>query len=177
MREDLIEPRESVPDPWIARPNQQEQFSDGFLMAIAAAAGCALSRPVPDNDSIDWTLSCRLPRRPKLDIQLKSTIFQTGAIGDIRYRLNMKNYNDLILADLVVPRILLLVVVPRRLEEWLSMTPESLLLRYTAYWRCLSGEPRLRNTRNCTVTIPQRNLLTPAALREMMLRINDGEPL
>ena len=177
MQEDVFEQQGAVLDPWIARPNQQEQFSDAFLMAIAAAAGCAISRPVPDNDSIDWTLSCRLPRRPKLDIQLKSTIFQKDVINDIRYRLKIKNYNDLILEDLVAPRILVLVTVPRKIEDWLSMTPESLLLRYTAYWVCLAGAPAVRNTKACTVTIPQRNLITPAVLRDLMLRINDGEPL
>jgi hypothetical protein len=177
LENDVFEPRETVLDPWIARPNQQEQFSDAFLMAIAAAAGCALSRPVPDNDSIDWTLSCRLSRRPKLDVQMKSTIFQKDLNGDIRYRLKIKNYNDLILEDLVAPRILVLVTVPRKVEDWLSMTPESLLLRYTAYWRSLAGEPKLRNNKACTVTIPQRNLITPTVLRDLMMRINDGEPL
>jgi uncharacterized protein DUF4365 len=177
LQENVLDEPHVVPDPWTARANQQEQFSDAFLMAIAAAAGCAASRPFPDNDSIDWTLSCRLSRRPKLDIQLKSTIFQDNAIGDIRYLLKIKNYNDLILEDLVAPRILVLVTVPRHTEDWLSMTSENLLLRHTAYWRSLAGEPRLRNTKARTVTIPQRNLLTPMALRDLMLRINDGEPL
>jgi hypothetical protein len=177
LANDLFELRPPAPDPWTARPNQQEQFSDAFLIAIAAAAGCAISRPTPDNDSIDWTLSCRLPRRPKLDVQLKSTIFQENTIGDIRYRLKIKNYNDLILEDLVAPRILVLVTVPRKVEDWLSMTTESLLLRYTAYWRSLAGEPRLRNSKACTVTISQRNLITPASLRDLMTRINDGKPL
>jgi Domain of unknown function (DUF4365) len=170
-------PRAAAPDPWIARPNQQEQFSDAFLLAIAAAAGCASSRPVPDNDSIDWTLSCRLSRRPKLDIQLKSTIHPKVEAGDIRYRLKMKNYNDLILEDLVAPRILVLVTVPRRVEDWLCLTPDNLLLRYSAYWESLAGAPRMRNNKSCTVIIRERNLLTPAVLRSLMMRINDGEPL
>jgi Domain of unknown function (DUF4365) len=177
VREDVFEQLSPVLDPWIARPNQQEQFSDAFVMAIAAAAGCAISRPVPDNDSIDWTLSCRLPRRPKLDIQLKSTIFEKDVIGDIRYRLKIKNYNDLILDDLVAPRILVLVTVPRAAADWLSMTEESLVLRHTAYWVCLAGAPPVLNTKACTVTIPQRNLITPGVLQDLMLRINHGEPL
>lgn len=177
MQEDIFDAREHVPDPWIARPNQQEQFSDAFLMAVAAAAGCAISRPFPDNDSIDWTLSCRLSRRPKLDVQLKSTIFQKEVGGDIRYRLKIKNYNDLILEDLVAPRILVLVTVPRNVEDWLTMTPQSLLLRNTAYWASLAGQPKTRSTKACTVTIPQRNLIKPAVLRDLMMRINDGIPL
>lgn len=166
-----------LPNPWIARSNQQEQFSDAFLQAIAAAAGCALSRPVPDNDSIDWTLSCRLPRRPKLDIQLKSTIVDRPIGEDFRYRLKAKNYEDLSLPDLVVPRILILVTVPRKVEDWLCLTPDMLLLRYTAYWKALAAAPQIRNNKSCSVTVLRRNLLTPAVLRELMMRINDGEPL
>lgn len=177
MSESELAWRAVVPDPWIARPNQQEQFSDAFLLAIAAAAGCASSRPVPDNDSIDWTLSCRLSRRPKLDIQLKSTIVEENGAGDIRYRLKAKNCRDLTLQDLVVPRILVLVTVPRNTEEWLCLTPDKLLLRYTVYWESLAGAPGMRNNKSCTVTINERNLLTPTVLRNLMMRINDGEPL
>jgi len=166
----------TAPLPWVARPNRQEQFSDAFLLAIAAAAGCASSRPVPDNDSIDWTLSCRLPRRPKLDIQLKSTIYP-GGDDEIRYRLKAKNYDDLILSDLIAPRILVLVTVPRNVEDWLCLKPDAVLLRYCAYWKSLAGGLRTSNNKSFTVPISRKNVLTPEALRDMMVRINNGEPL
>jgi hypothetical protein len=166
-----------LPHAWTPRPNQQEQFSDAFLLALAAVAGCAISRPAPDNDSIDWTLSCRLPRRPKLDVQLKSTIFSANPDGDIRYRLKAKNYHDLSVSDLVVPRILVLVTVPRQVEDWIRITSEQMVLSYAAYWKSLAGAPRIRNTQACTITIPEGNLLTPAVLRDFMLRIDAGEPL
>jgi hypothetical protein len=55
----------------MARTAQQESFGDAFLMAVAGAAGCGISLRRPDDDSIDWTLSCRLSRRPKIDVQMK----------------------------------------------------------------------------------------------------------
>ncbi len=44
---------------------QQECFGDAFLLAVAGVGGCAVALRRPDDDSIDWTLSCRLPRRPR----------------------------------------------------------------------------------------------------------------
>ena len=61
----------------------QEQFSKAFILSIASLAGCGAAVPEPDVDSIDWTLSCRLPRRPKLDLQVKSL---RAAPGDRRTR-------------------------------------------------------------------------------------------
>ena len=177
MRETQLVERPLLPQPWTARSHQQEQFSDAFLLAIAAAAGCSTSRPVPDNDSVDWTLSCRLSRRPRLDLQLKSTIFPNSASTDIRYRLKIKNYNDLILQDLIVPRILVLVTLPRKVENWLDLTPDDMVLRHSAYWVSLAGEPPIRNNNSRTVVIPKRNLLTQVTLRDIMRRINDGAPL
>lgn len=168
---------DDFPDPWINRSNCQEQLSDAFLSGVAATAGCAMSRPVPDNDSIDWTISCRLPRRPKLDVQMKSTTVAAPCDSDFRFSLKLKNYNDLRLDDVIVPRILVVVTVPRRQEEWLDLSPEGLVLRYCAYWMSLAGMPRIRNTKSTSVIIPSRNLLTPAVLRELMQRINDDVPL
>jgi hypothetical protein len=177
LQDNIEYPARAEPEPWIDRANRQEQFSNAFLQAVAAVAGCAVCRPSPDNDSIDWTLSCRLPRRPKLDVQLKSTTFQNVADNDIYYQLKVKNYDDLIVDDVVAPRILVLVTVPRGIDDWLSLTAEQLLLRYAAYWKWLAGGPKTRNTKTVRIIIPQRNLFTPMVLRNLMTCINDGGPL
>ncbi len=163
--------------PWIARPNQQEQFSDAFLLAITAAAGCATARPHPDHDSIDWTLSCRLPRRPKIDIQLKSTSVDAGSQKEIRYRLKEKNFRELSLTDLVAPRLLVLVVVPEDVEDWIECSPDRLVLRRNVYWLSLAKAGELNNSKSFTVSIPRSNLFTPQALRDFMRKVENGEPL
>ena len=57
-----------------AKSLYQERFGDAFLLAIASAAGCATAKPVPDDDGIDWTLSCKhLQSKPRLDVQMKTT--------------------------------------------------------------------------------------------------------
>ncbi len=166
-----------APGAWIARPTQQEQFSDAFLLAIAAGAGCASSRPGPDHDSIDWTLSCRLPRRPKIDIQLKSTSVADVSHKAIRYRLKAKNYRELSLTDLVVPRLLVLVIVPEDLEDWLCFSPDRLVLHRCAYWVSLAGAGELSDNKFFTVNIPRSNLFTSGALRHFMHKVDNGEPL
>ncbi len=68
----------------LSMSHAQEQFSKAFVLAVAALAGCSAAEPDPDLDDIDWTLSCRLrPRRPKLDLQVKSWIRDTGTPASI----------------------------------------------------------------------------------------------
>lgn len=153
----------------------QEQFSKAFVMAVASRAGCAAAEPRPDDDSIDWTLSCRLtPRRPKLDLQVKSVSKPSDAEASIRYPLKRKNYDELVPTELLAPRLLVLVVVPAQPSEWLSMSSDSLVLRHCAYWVSLRGLPPTDNEWSVTVEVPRANLFDVAALTRLMQAINEG---
>jgi len=159
----------------MARTTQQERFADAFLLATAAAAGCSVAKPDVDDDSIDWTLSCRLlPRRPKLDVQMKSTIKAARSGPIIRYPLRRKNYDDLIMTELLAPRILILVMVPVELQEWIDMSAQRMVLRHCAYWLSLAGEPISGNDFSINVSVPRANIFTVDALRGMMRSINEG---
>jgi Domain of unknown function (DUF4365) len=153
----------------------QEQFSKAFVLAVAALAGCSAAEPQPDVDSIDWTLSCRLsPRRPKLDLQVKSAINDVGSPELIHYPLKRKNYDDLILTNLLTRRPLVLVVLPPQPEAWLSVSPEQLVLRRCAYWCSLAGFPESANESSVTVHVARANLFDVAALTGLMQEINEG---
>jgi hypothetical protein len=156
---------------------RQEQFANAFLLAVAAAAGFAAAKPGTDNDSIDWTLSCRLPRRPKLDVQMKSTRTDDREATAIRFPLRRKNYDDLILTDVSCPRLLVLVLVPPEVETWMVQTAEQLVLRRCGYWLSLAGLPPSDNDSTITVSVPRANILTVTALNSLMQRANDGEAL
>lgn len=159
----------------MVRTMQQECYANAFLLAVAAVAGCALAKPEVDDDSIDWTLSCKLtPRRPKLDVQMKSSIHAEGTDTHIRYPLKRKNYDDLILRELTAPRILVLAVVPADIAEWINLSAEELVLRHAAYWVSLAGEPESDNETSVTVSVPRANLFTVKTLWGMMTRINEG---
>lgn len=158
---------------------RKEQFSEAYLRAVAAVAGFALAKPIPDDDSVDYTISARgsagLARRPKLDVQLKATA-QRGVLqeDDLRFTLTIKNYDDLRPVDLVAPRVLIVVVLPEELDDWVSQTEQALCLRRCAYWRSLRGEPPTENSTGVTVSIPRTQVFSPGALQEMMTRINAG---
>ena len=152
----------------------QEQFSKAFILALAALAGCVAAAPVPDVDSIDWTLSCRLPRRPKLDLQVKSTRAGPLAAARLPYALKRKNYDGLSLPDLLAPRLLVLVIVPEDPAQWLSCSAEQLVLRHCAYWLSLAGAPPTDNERTVTNQVPRANLFTVESLSWLMHTIDEG---
>lgn len=156
---------------------KKEAFSNAFLVASAAVAGCSLAKPSVDNDSIDWTLSSRLPNRPKLDVQLKCTVDDDGQGDHFSFALKRKNYDDLILTNLICPRILVLVVVPEDIEHWLECRDSELLLRRTAFWMSLAGMPESDNSTSVTVQILRQNRLTADTLTTLMEKIDHGEAL
>jgi hypothetical protein len=74
-----------------------------------------------------------------VDIQLKSTcedqVIRTAA--EIGYDLEVKTYNDLIYrrdSGAVTPMILVLLVLPDEPAEWLTVTPDNMIVRRAAYW-------------------------------------------
>ncbi len=157
---------------------RQEQFANAFLVTVAAVAGFTATKPDVDHDSVDWTIASRLPRRPKIDIQMKSRRVEDADRDDlIRYDLKRKNYDDLILTDLLTPRLLVLVLVPPDIGNWLELTPDQLVLRRCAYWVSLAGQPATNNENTVRVSVPRVNLLNVASLESLMQRANDQEPL
>ena len=152
----------------------QEQFSKAFILSIASLAGCGAAVPEPDIDSIDWTLSCRLPRRPKLDLQVKSLRAASGDGDHVPYPLKRKNYDDLSLPELLAPRLLVLVLMPEDPAFWLQCSPDQLVLRHCAYWLSLAGAPATDNEWSVTVQVPRANLFTVEGLTGLMHRINEG---
>ena len=157
--------------------SHHECFGDAFLMALSATAGFAISSRRPDDDSIDWTVSCRLPCRPKLDIQMKTWTGDNGSGDAIAYPLKRKNYDDLILSNLMSPRILVLVLVPSDVVKWTALTSTELSLRHCAYWVSLNGKPASGNTQTVTVSLPRTNVFTSDVLKQLMQKANDGKPL
>lgn len=159
---------------------QMEQFSVAYLRAVAAAAGVALSRADVDDDSIDWGVVApggagALPARPRVELQLKCTSQDVMHEHHLAFALKVKNYDDLRLTDLLVPRILVVVVVPGDVADWLVQTEEQLVVRHCAYWVSLRGLPDVDNEHTVTVHVPRQQVLRPASLREMLAGIQEGQ--
>lgn len=76
-----------------------------------------------------------------------------------RRRAAIKNYDDL-RADVIVPRLLVVVCVPEDCEGWTRQTEEHLCLRHCAYWLSLAGMPETDNVESVTVRIPRNQIFS-----------------
>jgi len=160
---------------------RKEQFSRAYVHAVASAAGFTLYQPAVDDDSIDLGIAGRvaldMPRPPRIEFQLKCTSGDAARGGHIVYPLKRKNYDDLRLIDLVVPRILVVLNVPRNELQWLRQNEVELRLRRCAYWTSLCGMGQTENARSITITLPRQSLFSVEGLRSLLKRASRRGPL
>lgn len=161
-------------------PNEcKQQFSFAYVRAVASTAGYAVTRPDVDEDSIDLTVSARGKlgrlRSPRLDVQVKCTSKDVLRDDGVHFHLNLKNYDELRADDCLVPRMLIVVLVPSQKEAWLNHSEEELAIRHCGYWISLSGHPSTSNDQGKTVVLPREQQFTVQALESIMSRIASGE--
>ena len=158
--------------------DRKERFSLAYISAVAAHAGYQVieARPI-DKDSVDGEIISDEGRRPRIEFQAKATARDIQRGDTLRFPLSIKNYDDLRVDDAMVPRLLIVVVLPAREEDWLMHTEEELRLRCCGYWLSLAGRPATTNTSTVSVTIPRTQVLDTAQLRALIARANRGEPL
>ena len=162
---------------------QKEQFSYAYIYAVAASAGYSFqiaARPL-DFDGIDIILAggigSGIIRYPRLELQVKCTSRDVIGQEAIRYPLEVKNYNDLKVENIQTPRLLILVVVPDNLDNWLIQSQQELSLKYCGYWVSLRGQPPTQNQTTVTISIPRQNIFNVKALTTLMQLIEAGETL
>jgi hypothetical protein len=127
-----------------------------------------------DRDGVDLQLRAGGAMRPCLDVQLKATInLENAAGGAFRYALKRRNY-DLLRISTVVPRILVILRLPKDEVDWLDVTEDRLTLRHAAYWAALAGMPETDNIESVTITIYQKNIFNVQALQSLMEQSRSG---
>ena len=94
--------------------------------------------------------------------------------NSISFPLKVKNYEELRDDTVLVPRLLVVVLVPDDVGDWLSDTESELSLRRSGYWVSLRGEPATQNSSTVSVQIPRGQRLNPDGLRGIMQRIGSG---
>ena len=158
---------------------QKEQFSNAYIRAIAATAGYNVYKPEVDNDSVDWGIGARgssgTVRSPKVELQLKCTSREILKDEHLAFPLKLKNYNELRYDDYQIPRILVVVIVPDDVSNWLTQTEEALALRHCAYWSSLRGEGETTNVESVTVHLPRSQVFSVDGLSQIMQRIANGD--
>ena len=155
---------------------QMEQISLTYVRAVASQAGYQVTIPESDNDSVDGVLMAQFGRRPRIEFQAKSTTRDVLRNGIIYFPLPIKNYEEL-RVESWVPRILVVMLMPRDNAARLSQTTTELCLYHCTYWLSLASMPARPNTSNVTVEIPTSNIFDRGQLDALMNRANEGRSL
>ena len=105
---------------------QKEEFSYAYIYAIAATAGYAVQRTTTPLDRLGVDLIITGVNNqdiidfPLLYVQVKCTSRQVLTDNTIRYPLSIKNYEELRIRDRYPPLILIVVIVPDQVNDWLN---------------------------------------------------------
>ncbi len=157
--------------------DKQEQLSLAALHATCAKAGFAyrVSGRIQDN----WGWDADVDIKEKLDpaselydfrmkFQVKSTRQDlTIREGRVSFPLDVTFYNRLrAAAGSDCPTYLVIFQLPGSEADWVSATPNDLVLRRCLRWVSLRNAPDTTNS-TITVYVPESNLLTPDALRTL----------
>ena len=160
---------------------RQEQYGDAYLHTLTSVAGFSMAKPVPDDDSVDWVIGAKglfaTLHSPKIEVQVKCPFRFTETPDTISYAIPRKNYDDLRIAPVMVPRLLVVVTIPENIDDWVKLTKDGLLLRKWAYWKSLLHAPDLTNKKTVTVEIRKSQRLTIKSLQGLMTRAGAMEPL
>ena len=147
--------------------NQKEQFSAAYARAVASVVGLNVSKCEVDDDSIDITFERTGGMAERVDIQLKCTAEPLPTKGDLKFPLKIKNYEDLS-RPTIMPRILVVLFVPEKCENWMEISQERAILRHAAWWLSLENAPATDNQSSVTLTIPRTNLFKPDILIDLL---------
>ena len=166
--------------------DRQEPFSISYIGSIAAAAGYGFDSPNgttnPDRSSIDCNVSTPNPRVlfRTLNIQAKCTYHHEPNETYIPFKIKKKNYDDIRLSP--NPHLLVVVNVPRNINEWVFFNDKSTELRYNCYYMSLKGLGELgideetgRDRQSKIIHIPITNKLDVDRLSEIMNLLRDGK--
>jgi hypothetical protein len=155
---------------------QKEEFSYAYIQALASTAGYVFQRTTTplDNVGIDVIITGVGDRTtkgfPQLYLQVKSTSLNLLGDREIKYPLRVKNYEELRQENQYPPLILVVVLMPEYVDDWLEQSEAELCQKACGYWVSLEGEPPTENKQTVTVYLPRTNLLNVSALKSLMQR-------
>jgi hypothetical protein len=156
--------------------HQKEALPFIYVKALAARARYATSAMGYGLDSVDLRIHAGGNHRPSVDLQLKAaTTLEVGTDGRIRYRLPIKNYNDLRIKTMI-PRLLVVLDLPKDESQWMTVTDEELVLKRRAYWLSLQlGFNEVGDQATVTVSLPDAQRLNVESLRHLMEQARRGQ--
>jgi len=133
----------------------KERLSIAYVTAVAARAGCQISKLDVDKQSIDAIVKPISGAKLQIDLQLKATSRSVLTGPDVVIDLPIKNYDDLRDTVTTAPHYLVVLALPDDPQTWLSLSDSELILRGCAYWESLVGKPRSENKTSQRIRFPQ----------------------
>src|SRR5689334_22778745 len=122
----------------------KEEISNHYVGLLAYNKGFSMDKPKHDY-GVDWTVrkyytrtlpdgkNRYVPDTKQIDLQLKATT-ESGIIDEanqIKYDLEVKNYNDMVerKANGIIPLALILYVLPNDQSTWVELAADELRVR------------------------------------------------
>lgn len=166
----------------------ESELSYAYLHAVAAHAGmsCECTNRHVDKMGIDAMVrACELFAHDSvltdiaLDVQLKATVLTpVKADGNLSYFLHgVGRYDKLRKTTTNIPRIVIVLFLPKEHSEWLTHTDEQLAIKKCAWWVSLLNAPAMDNKSGTTIYLPEVQIFNPSSLREIMTRLSKQESL
>lgn len=168
---DVASLRGQLPDSWC-----KEEFSVAYVHAVATAIGVSCETPHRDMNGVDAIFRARDDGDTdgaQLAMQLKCTTKRLRSVNgeaELSFPLGRKDYDHLRMVRAHPPRLLVVVKVPDPPpSSWVEVSAEQLLLRASAWYATLWGEPALPDGQDTkSIRIPATNRFTPEALSANM---------
>src|SRR5262245_9225133 len=123
----------------ITKNHRQESLCRAYVQAVAAKAGMIWGLIVPDYGTdvvlreVEKRGDAYVETGVQIDVQARSVTGVVASGTSFRYDLDVRTYNVLRAAPVVIPRILVVLALPTNESLWLSQTECEMTVRYCAY--------------------------------------------
>lgn len=165
-----------VGDELLPSEGREEALSKAYAHAVAAAAGYTTAVYDYDRSGTDLLIQAGGNLSPMLALQLKATINLRPILSmegeRFSFQLKAENY-EWLRRPSQVPRLLVVLDLPRPEVEWMTITAEELVLRRCAYWLNLHGFGEATAIRP-TVHIPKSQVFDVSGLQRLMEQSRNG---
>lgn len=165
----------------LTKPHRQEALCRAYVQAVAAQAGLSYSVPTPDY-GIDlglWAIEQHGTQYRdtglQLDLQLRSTTRAHVGDTEVTHDLDVRTYDFLRASPVMCPRLLVVLVLPAEENQWLTQSPEELILRRCAYWLSLTGAEPTTASSSVRVAIPSGQIFSVEGVQAMINRMKQQE--
>lgn len=165
-----------VGDELLPSEGREEALSKAYAHAVAAAAGYTTAVYDYDRSGSDFLIQAGGHLSPMLALQLKATINLRPILSTegVRFSFQLKTENyEWLRRPSQIPRLLVVLDLPRSESNWIAVSTEELVMRRCAYWLNLNGFQEASALRP-TVHIPKSQIFDIPGLRGLMEQSRDG---